>query len=136
MRMVARLENSYEYQYYQVKCLNDIKFSIYDFKKRRLKDVPKIKLESQVEYKKKKIFQILYKKRKKNKREFIEYEEPEETDTVQVKQIEYALRKEQFQPEIVKLKYVSLIFYILMIILAAILFSVFVNHDKILKENH
>ena len=93
MSMVGKIENSYEFNYYQVKCLNEIRFSIYDFKKRRLIEVPKIKRESQVEYKKKENIPNFIQKKKKPKREFIEYEEPEETDTVQVKQIEYALRK-------------------------------------------
>ena len=135
MSMVGKIENSYEFNYYQVKCLNEIRFSIYDFKKRRLIEVPKIKRESQVEYKKKENIPNFIQKKKKPKREFIEYEEPEETDTVQVKQIEYALRKEQFQPEIVKLKYVSLGLYLSITILAAILFSIFIKDDKILKEN-
>ena len=38
--------------YYHVKCISDIKFSIYDFKQNRLIDIPCIKRESQVEHKK------------------------------------------------------------------------------------
>ena len=39
---------NYEYAYYHVNSLSKIKFSIYDFKKKRLVDVPRIRRESQV----------------------------------------------------------------------------------------
>ena len=68
MSVLAELENSYEFQYYQVKCLNDIKFSIYDFKERPLINVSKIKLESQEEYKKENIPNFIQKKKKKKMR--------------------------------------------------------------------
>ena len=42
-------------------------FLIYDFKKGRLVDVPKIKRESQIEYRKKKAFLIFYETHKKKK---------------------------------------------------------------------
>ena len=133
---------NYEYAYYHVHNLNQIKFSIFDFKKQRLIDVPKIRRESQVEYKKKeqlpdilpKKLQPVKKYQEENNDDNAE-EEISEIDAVHVKQIEYALKKEEFQPEIVKLKYISLIVYVILIIISSVLFSLFIRDSNITKEN-
>ena len=46
------------------------------------------------------------------------------SDNPLIKEIEYALKKEEFQPEIVKLKYISLIVYVILIIISLITFGV------------
>ena len=132
---------NYEYAYYHVNSLSKIKFSIYDFKKKRLVDIPKIRRESQVEYKKKENLPDFFPKKTKEVKKIEENndenaeEEISESDAVHVKQIEYALRKEEFQPEIVKLKYISLGVYIGLILIISILLSLFINDSKITKEN-
>jgi len=124
--------NNYENQYYHVKSLNDIKFLIYDFKYNKLIDIKKLKRESQVEYKKKEKLPIMLKKQKKE--EIKEYIEDEEIDSVQSKKIEYALRKEEFQPEIIKLKYLSIIIYLTYMILMIVLLIILYKNDKKVKE--
>ncbi len=134
---------NYECAYYHVKNINNIKFSIFDFKKQRLIDVPKIRRESQVEYKKKENLPDFFSKKDDNNNKKIKEEDNDdngeeeisETDAVHVKQIEYALRKEEFQPEIVKLKYISLILYIGLIIITSVLLSLFINDSTITREN-
>jgi hypothetical protein len=113
----------YEYDYYHVQGLNNMRFLIYDFKKGRLIDVPKIKRESQVEYKKKEGIPnfIGGPPKEKVERDGNEEEDEQENETAEVKRIEYALQKEQFQPEIVKLKYISFILYIALMAISIIL---------------
>ena len=133
---------NYEYAYYHVNSLSNIKFSIYDFKKQRLVDVPKIRRESQVEYKKKEQLPDLVPKKTQVTKKYVDEngdengeEEISESDAVHVKQIEYALRKEEFQPEIVKLKYINLILYVILILITSLLLSSFINNSSIVKEN-
>lgn len=140
---------NYEYSYYHVKSISQIKFSIYDFKKRKMVDVPQIKRESQVEYKKKEQLPDLGQKRLRRKEtnaersekfestneENASEEENSKIDAVLVKQIEYALRKEEFQPEIMKLKWISFLTYAALIVITAILFSLFISNTNSTREN-
>ena len=126
----------YEYDYYHVKGLNNMKFLIYDFKKGRLIDVPKIKRESQVEYKKKEGIPnfIGGPPKEKIERDGNDDEE-QENETAEVKRIEYALQKEQFQPEIVKLKWISFIIYIALMSISIILLYLIIIDYKEINEN-
>ena len=126
----------FEYDYYHVKCLNNMKFLIYDFKKGRLIDVPKIKRESQVEYKKKEGIPNFIGGPPKEKVERDNDEDDEtENETAEVKRIEYALQKEQFQPEIVKLKWTSFVIYIALMAISIILLNLIISDYKEINEN-
>ena len=127
----------YEYDYYHVQGLNNMRFLIYDFKKGRLIDVPKIKRESQVEYKKKEGIPnfIGGPPKEKVERDGNEDEDEQENETAEVKRIEYALQKEQFQPEIVKLKYISFILYIALMAITIILLILIIRDYKEVNEN-
>ena len=52
-----------------------------------------------------------------------------------MKRIEYALQKEQFQPEIVKLKWTSLSIYIAIMAISIILLYLIINDYKEIREN-
>ena len=52
-----------------------------------------------------------------------------------MKRIEYALQKEQFQPEIVKLKWTSLSIYIAIMAISIILLYLIINDYKEINEN-
>ena len=127
----------YEFDYYHVKGLNNMKFLIYDFKKGRLIDVPKIKRESQVEYKKKEGIPnfIGGPPKEKIERDNNDDEDEQENETAEVKRIEYALQKEQFQPEIVKLKWISLSIYIALMAISIILLYLIISNYKEINEN-
>ena len=127
----------YEYDYYHVKGLNNMKFLIYDFKKGRLIDVPKIKRESQVEYKKKEGIPnfIGGPPKEKVERDGNDDDEDQENETAEVKRIEYALQKEQFQPEIVKLKWISFAIYIALMAISIILLYLIISDYKEINEN-
>ena len=143
-------ELNYEFSYYHVKSISAIKFSIYDFKKKKMVDVPQIKRESQVEYKKKEQLPD-FSSRKVRRRETNsehkgeknehnednanEDEENNQIDAVLVKQIEYALRKEEFQPEIMKLKWISFLTYASLIVITSILLTLFISNIKSTREN-
>jgi hypothetical protein len=126
----------FEYDYYHVKGLNNMRFLIYDFKKGRLIDVPKIKRESQVEYKKKEGIPnfIGGPPKEKVEREGNDEEEEPENETAEVKRIEYALQKEQFQPEIVILKYISFSIYAALMAISIILLILIISNYKEIKE--
>ena len=112
-------------------------------------DVPQIKRESQVEYKKKEQLPDLGQKRLRRKEtnaersekfestneENASEEENSKIDAVLVKQIEYALRKEEFQPEIMKLKWISFLTYAALIVITSILFSLFISNTNSTREN-
>ena len=126
----------FEFDYYHVKGLNNMKFLIYDFKKGRLIDVPKIKRESQVEYKKKEGIPNFIGGPPKEKVERENNDDDEqENETAEVKRIEYALQKEQFQPEIVKLKWISLSIYIALMAISIILLYLIISNYKEINEN-
>ena len=127
----------FEFDYYHVKGLNNMRFLIYDFKKGRLIDVPKIKRESQVEYKKKEGIPNFIGGPPKEKVEKEENEDDEETEneTAEVKRIEYALQKEQFQPEIVKLKWISFCIYIALMAISIILLYLIISDNGEINEN-
>ncbi len=126
----------YEYDYYHVKGLNNMRFLIYDFKKGRLIDVPKIKRESQVEYKKKEGIPnfIGGPPKEKVERDGNEEDDEQENETAEVKRIEYALQKEQFQPEIVMLKYISFCIYVALMAISIILLYLIVSNYREIKE--
>ena len=127
----------YEYDYYHVKGLNNMRFLIYDFKKGRLIDVPKIKRESQVEYRKKEGIPNFIGGPPKEKVERDDNDEDDDqvNETAEVKRIEYALQKEQFQPEIVKLKWISLCIYIALMTISIILLYLIISDYKEINEN-
>ena len=123
--------------YYHVKDLNSMRFLIYDFKKGRLVDVPKIKRESQVEYRKKEGVPNFLGNPQKEKieRDKNDDDDEQENETAEVKRIEYALQKEQFQPEIVKLKWSSLCIYIVIMAISIILLYLIISDYKEVNEN-
>ena len=127
----------FEYDYYHVKGLNNMKFLIYDFKKGRLIDVPKIKRESQVEYKKKEGIPnfIGGPPKEKVERDGNDDDDDQENETAEVKRIEYALQKEQFQPEIVKLKWISFAIYVALMAISIILLILIISDYKEANEN-
>ena len=127
----------YDMDYYHVKDLNNMRFLIYDFKKGRLVDVPKIKRESQVEYRKKEGIPNFLGTPQKDKveRDRNDDEDEPENETAEVKRIEYALQKEQFQPEIVKLKWSSLAIYIVVMAISIILLYLIINDYNEINEN-
>ena len=127
----------YEFDYYHVQGLSDMRFLIYDFKKGRLVDVPKIKRESQVEYRKKEGIPNFFGNPQKEKieRDINEDDDEQENETAEVKRIEYALQKEQFQPEIVKLKWTSLAIYIAIMAISIILLYLIIDDYKEINEN-
>ena len=127
----------YDMDYYHVKDLNNMRFLIYDFKKGRLVDVPKIKRESQVEYRKKEGIPNFLGTPQKDKveRDRTDDDDEPENETAEVKRIEYALQKEQFQPEIVKLKWTSLSIYIVIMAISIILLYLIVNDYNEINEN-
>ena len=126
----------YEYDYYHVKGLNNMRFLIYDFKKGRLIDVPKIKRESQVEYKKKEGIPnfIGGPPKEKVERDGNDDDDEQENETAEVKRIEYALQKEQFQPEIVILKYISFCIYAALMAISIILLYLIISNYKEINE--
>ena len=126
----------YEFDYYHVQGMNNIRFLIYDFKKGRLIDVPKIKRESQVEYRKKEgIPNFLGNPHKDKIERDINDDDGPEIETAEVKRIEYALQKEQFQPEIVKLKWSSLALYIAIMAISIILLYLIIENYNEINEN-
>ena len=127
----------WEYDYYHVQGLNNMRFLIYDFKKGRLVDVPKIKRESQVEYRKKEGIPNFLGNPNKEKieRDKNDDDDEQENETAEVKRIEYALQKEQFQPEIVKLKWTSLAIYIAIMAISIILLYLIINDYEEINEN-
>jgi len=135
----------YTNEYYQVD-MSSIIFLIYDHKKNTIVEIKDKNRQSQVEFKKyedsKKMEKLsLIKKQTEKKRKesglMLEENLAEENnitnnETILLKQIEYALGKEESQPEIIKLKSISfLIFFI--IILINILFFVYflINTNQI-----
>ena len=128
---------NYDVDYYHVKDLNNMRFLIYDFKKGRLVDVPKIKRESQVEYRKKEGIPNFLGNPQKEKieRDINNDDDEQENETAEVKRIEYALQKEQFQPEIVKLKWTSLCIYIVIMAISIILLYLIISDYKEINEN-
>ena len=151
--------------YYNVKCLDKIKFSIFDFKKGKMVEVPKIQRESQVEYRKKEYLPIFatsknskhqsgddaynvtsksskdlsYSQKDKNNDE----NESKVLDFALIKQIEFALQKEESLPEMFKLKWISFLTFVAMLVIS-ILFLVFLvsafnqtkNNFNVVYDNH
>ena len=147
--------NNTVYDYYHVACISDIKFSIYDFKQRRLIDIPCIKRESQVEYKKteicSKIHSTLQNKFDNTNDNSLNYynnntkgsnainsnnnNNDNQSNPVIIRQIEYALRKEEFQPEIIKIRWISIITVLTLTTISIVLFYLILSNIKDTKEN-
>ena len=146
--------------YYNIKCLDKIKFSIFDFKKMKMIEIPKIKRESQVEYRKKEYLPIFATSRNtrhdsgeaisKQSKQSILHKEKEQDDIENkaldfalIKQIEFALQKEESQPEMFKLKWISFLTFIAMLIISIIIlvfltsaFSQTKNNYSVVYDNH
>jgi hypothetical protein len=151
--------NNTLHDYYHVSCISDIKFSIYDFKQRRLLDIPCIKRESQVEYKKTEICSKIHStlqnkldntnpndnsinnyytnnsKANTNATNSNNNNTDNQLNPVIIRQIEYALRKEEFQPEIIKIRWISIITVLTLTTISIVLFYLILSNIKDTKEN-
>ncbi len=142
----AQFKQKKNEEYYQVKMTN-IKFLIYDNKKKSLveaTDQPKI---SQVELKKNEDYSknyqdeldtkdIQYKKKDAVISEVIEDDSIENNkEAVLIKQIEYALNKAENQPTITRMKWISFFIFGAIITLTSLFLYLFLDSVGLLSEN-
>lgn len=129
--------------YYQVN-LSQIKFLIYDYKKEALiESSEKIKM-SQVEFKKSEDYnkkeELIVKELVVSKKEVLETNEDDPNDStnkeaVLIKQIEYALSKEENQPTITRMRWISFFIFVAFITLSTLFLSMFISSVSLISEN-
>ena len=127
--------------------LYQIKFLIYDFKKDSLVEVKEQNIISQVEQKK---FEDFSKQNEENpnviindiiitKKEIVETKEDDlnenAKENVLIKQIEYALSKEENQPTIIRMKWLSFFIFLAIITLGSLFLSLFLDSISLINEN-
>ena len=131
--------------YYHVN-MNNLKLLIYDHKSGIIREYTKDEFKvSQVEFKKNEDFRKSDSSEGKKvddpgfeKENTVLHDENIETnasESILVKQIEYALSKEEKQPTIIKMKWISIIIFIIILILTCLFlgFFIFVQNDLILN---
>jgi len=137
--------------YYMVN-MAPIKFLIYDFKKETLVEIignnkiSQVELKRNEDYKKKEIDENLKDKDKKveggngEKNGHLETQEENDLDVfgkegILIKQIDYALSKEENQPTITRMKWISVIIFIIFIALASVFLGMFLSTLGNIQEN-
>jgi hypothetical protein len=136
--VVRRIED-----YYQVNFSN-IKYLVYDMKKETLNEITEWEKESQVEFKKNEDFKKSDKDEGKNAassqksdKEAATEEEVVENgkEGILIKQIEYALNKEETQPTITRMKWISFFVFLIYVGMSAIFLALFLNAMSWIIEN-
>lgn len=138
-----QLYNAYD-DYYFVN-MRPIKFLVYDFKSDKLVEISDEFRQSQVEFKKHENFskpntRLVRKQTKRKKKEKKNEEKKEKEDQINneyilMKQLEYALSKQETQPEITRLRIVSSINFFIIIAMIIIFFSFMIVSQNNLKDN-
>lgn len=131
-------------EYYRIN-FNNFKFLIYDYKKDALVEVVDWEKESHVEYKKNEDFKKKDQsevktdssKTAKEKQEVVEEEvnDNQGKEGIIIKQIEYALSKEETQPTITRMKWISFFIFLVFIGIAAVFLALFLNSVTDITEN-
>lgn len=135
--------NSYD-NYYFVN-LKPIKFFIYDFRNDKLIEIHDEFRQSQVEFKKnenyrKSSIKLIKKQTKKKKKSEKKQEKKEKEDQINneyilMKQLEYALSKQETAPEITRLRIVSSVNFLIVIIMIIIFFAFMIISQGNLQTN-
>lgn len=128
--------------YYHVK-MNDIEFLIYNYKREKIVEIKDCNRESQVEFKITEDYKEDQKIREYKKKMDIKREQHksegtvmiEETSTnmnlqLTIKQIEYSLSRKEMQPEVVRMKWNSIIVFALLIIVTTVFLVFFLNDQN------
>lgn len=135
--------NAYD-NYYFVN-LRPIKFFIYDFRSDKMIEIQDEYRQSQVEFKKNEDYgksglKLIRKQTKKKKRSEKKQEKKEKEDQINneyilMKQLEYALSKQETAPEITRMRIVSFINFIIVIVMIIIFFVFLMNSQNNLQDN-
>ena len=143
---MLRPKQSYNFydNYYFVN-LKPIKFFIYDFSFDKLVEINEETRQSQVEYKKKEDYRksgpnLMRKQTKKKKRSEKKQEKKEKEDQINneyiiMKQLEYSLSKQETAPEITRLRIVSSVNFLIIIIMIIIFFAFMIISQGNLQAN-
>jgi hypothetical protein len=129
--------------YYQVNFSN-IKFLVYDMKKETLIEMTEWEKESQVDFKKNEDYKKKDKDDGKNSSSSQKSDKDANTDEevvengkegILIKQIEYALNKEETQPTITRMKWISFFVFLIYVGLSALFLALFLNAMSWIIEN-
>jgi len=125
--------------------MKPIKFFIYDFSNHKLIEINDEYRQSQVEFKKNEDYgkssqkvvkkQIKKKKRTEKKQEKKEKEDQINNEFILMKQLEYALSKQETAPEITRLRVVSSINFLIIIVIIIIFFAFMIVAQGNLQAN-
>jgi hypothetical protein len=128
--------------YYHVK-MNNIEFLIYNYQKEKIIEIKDHNRESQVEFKKTEDYREDQKIREHKKKMEIKREQHRNEGTTMVeetsanvneqmiiKQIEYALARKEMQPEVVRMKWNSIIVFAILIIVTTVFLVFFLNNQN------
>jgi hypothetical protein len=131
-------------EYFRIN-FNNIKFLIYDNKKETLIEVTDWVKDSQVEFKKtedfkKKEEEVVKQEQNAEKKENLEGVEEEVVgdqgkEGILIKQIEYALSKEESQPTITRMKWISFFVFLICVGIASLFLVLFLNAMSWVIEN-